>query len=706
MAVKYWFKTANGSDNWATATNWYNGSGGTGGTTTVPTSADDVIFDANSGTGTVTIAATATCNSFNATQFTGKLAGASNFNITNQTTRDASSSTPLFAFGSGMTTTYSGTVTFGGTTGLGGWIYCNGKSFAGTVSFNNTAVGATFTLQDAFTTTGPLTVTNGIVIAEDNVSCNDFLYGVGTKSFTCTNLYLTGTGVLNPGQSAANTTNVITNIIVNNSSATGKTLSFGPVFGSTNVELGGSGSGFLTLAPSTTHKPNVSVTNTGGAVLSISTGAITDLTFAVGTTAVWTNAAGQTLTMWGNLTFTPLQPNPTRTPALSFNQAVESNITMAGKALVTGAITINNPVATITFLDEFNCPLINVTITDSSYTFFKHNFTCAALSNGLSSYLYVEKNLTCTTLSASGGSAMWIGEIQTGGRNNSIVNISGGITTTGTGPIITIRAATLTCTNISIGTGGIFDCNTDTLGFPVTINCTSVTLTGAGTLNILSSMGTPTTFNCSGAFSTGNGNVQIRKSIAYFTTFTMSGAGSSLNMDELGLLNLSGVGTAFSMAAGAASVSAGVNSKIEFTNTSNSSVTFGGGSWVYHEVIFNRGASTGVIGIAGSNNFTNFRDLGTAAHTVQFSAGTTQYIGHFDVKGSPGNIITLTRSSSTATYVSKSPRGIVTCNYLTVTNLLTDDLNTWYAGPNSTVTNSANWVNGGDVRSQSALGVG
>ena len=77
MALKYWFKVSGGSDNWATAANWYNGSGGTGGTTTVPTAADDVIIDAASGSGTITIAAAATCLSLYCVGFTGTLAGTS-----------------------------------------------------------------------------------------------------------------------------------------------------------------------------------------------------------------------------------------------------------------------------------------------------------------------------------------------------------------------------------------------------------------------------------------------------------------------------------------------------------------------------------------------------------------------------------------------------------------------------------------------------
>jgi hypothetical protein len=60
MATYYW---VGGTGTWdsATTTNWASSSGGAGGAG-VPTSADDVVFDANSGTAaTVTVASTAAC---------------------------------------------------------------------------------------------------------------------------------------------------------------------------------------------------------------------------------------------------------------------------------------------------------------------------------------------------------------------------------------------------------------------------------------------------------------------------------------------------------------------------------------------------------------------------------------------------------------------------------------------------------------------
>jgi hypothetical protein len=77
MAARYW---VGGTGDWdATAgSKWASTSGGLGGAS-LPTSADDVLFDANSGANTITIGAgTAICSNLTMTGFTGTLAFGSN----------------------------------------------------------------------------------------------------------------------------------------------------------------------------------------------------------------------------------------------------------------------------------------------------------------------------------------------------------------------------------------------------------------------------------------------------------------------------------------------------------------------------------------------------------------------------------------------------------------------------------------------------
>ncbi|MEI7594577.1 MAG: T9SS type A sorting domain-containing protein [Bacteroidota bacterium] len=81
----YW---VGGSGNWSNyTTHWSNSSGGAPNASTVPTSADDVHFDASSGGGTATIDATAYCNNFIGTGYAGILAiGANTINVSGYAT--------------------------------------------------------------------------------------------------------------------------------------------------------------------------------------------------------------------------------------------------------------------------------------------------------------------------------------------------------------------------------------------------------------------------------------------------------------------------------------------------------------------------------------------------------------------------------------------------------------------------------------------
>jgi len=513
MAVKYWFKALNGSDNWSTTSNWYNGSGGTGGLTTVPTSADDVIFDFNSGTGVVTLSTTSTCNSFNATEFRGTLAGAGAFNITNQSTRGASSSTPLFAFGANMTVSSTGTVTFGGTTGQGGWIFCNGKTFRGAVTFNNTTVGATFTLKDTFGTLlgGAgllLTLTSGRLIAEADVIVGRFSSTAGVRTFTCSNLYLTGTGTLTAATATTGSlTTTIQNIYVTDNSVTTKTLTFNTLFGSTNVDFGGTSSGTMILIPGVTFQPNVLVSNTGSAVFNISTaGTIKNLIFSETSNVNWNNTAviitsnGTVFTMVGGITVT-------NTPSLVFSGP--STITTAGKNLVTGTLTTNGATTivgafssnagvtingAITDLVNFDSTFLSGSLTiNGANCVFTNTLRSGAItmnSSGINTgQIEVYGNVSCTgTTTISGGGTLYYQEKFT---SNAITLNFGTITAYGSLDV----DQTITCTNVFTFTRGVLDNTGSYQSSPINIgsiivsgteqkglNTNDLFLTGAGTL--------------------------------------------------------------------------------------------------------------------------------------------------------------------------------------------------------------------------------
>ena len=154
MADRYW---VGGTGTWSSTNtaNWSTSSGGAGGAS-VPTAADNVIFDAGSDAGgifTVTMANTPRlCNDFTASglDFTMTLAGTGiGLTVSGSLTFPATN----------FTRAYTGTTTFNATT-TGKTITTNGKKFGGSVTFNG--IGGAWTLGSAFDCdTSDLTLTNG-----------------------------------------------------------------------------------------------------------------------------------------------------------------------------------------------------------------------------------------------------------------------------------------------------------------------------------------------------------------------------------------------------------------------------------------------------------------------------------------------------------------------------------------------------------------
>ena len=172
MANRHW---VGGTANWdATAgTKWALTSGGVGGQA-VPTSADDVFFDAASGAVTVTSTVGTSCLSINFTGFTGTFAGSTTFHRGGNVT-----------LGSGMTTTFTGNFSVEATATL----TSNGKTWLGTLNLGLNST--TYTLFDSWTVAnfsgGSNIILNGNTL---NITGN---LTAPTISGT-TNLALTGTG--------------------------------------------------------------------------------------------------------------------------------------------------------------------------------------------------------------------------------------------------------------------------------------------------------------------------------------------------------------------------------------------------------------------------------------------------------------------------------------------------------------------------------
>lgn len=207
MADRYWVGGTGTWDSTNTA-NWSTSSGGAGGAS-VPTAADNVIFDAGSDAGadfTVTMANTPrVCNDFTASglDFTMTLAG---------TSIGLTVSGSLEFPATNFTRAYTGTTTFNATT-AGKTVTTNGVSFGSSVIFDG--AGGGWTLGSAISLLGFFTVTRGTF---DTSASN---YAISAINFQSTNsnvrtINLNGSTVtLSGGGSSGINFSTVTNLTFN-----------------------------------------------------------------------------------------------------------------------------------------------------------------------------------------------------------------------------------------------------------------------------------------------------------------------------------------------------------------------------------------------------------------------------------------------------------------------------------------------------------
>jgi hypothetical protein len=603
MAIKTWIATT--ASTWATAASW-SPSG-------VPVAADDVIFNSTY-SGDCSVGATATCTSVKMVGYSGTFSGTGALNITGANQTDPGPYPNSFAISSACTFTYSGTITFTNTNpspvSSAYAIYCNGKSFNGPIVFNSAS--GEWHFWDVFTSTSSLTFTSGVLSSEADV----YVGSISTSNsnsrqiYLNYDLYLTGSGTL---ITATTTTNLawvqFGNTYVWGPQTLARSLTFNTVVYPTYsgyVELGGVGSGAITLAVGTTAIPRVGVTNTGGATVSFSTGAMAELIFSGGTNVVWSNSTLQTLTIDGDLTLVSTMGAPTLTPSFIFRGigwalTNNSRITLAGKSLVTGTVTLNDSswgagLGTFTFLDAFSSNAA-VTITSCASTNINVNFNLTLVTNTLT--------LTAGTLNVNNG-------------------------------------ANVTC----------------------------------------------------GLFSSSNSNTRV------------------LNMGS-GTWTITGTGTVWNLATSTGMTLNAGQSRILINNTSATTVNFNSpGTFTYYTIEYARGGGGGrfdfLCSTGNTMTITNFiNNTSTAAHIIAFGAGTYNFY-KFNVRGSAGQLITISRSGANAPTITKVGQGIIPyCDYLNITptTLTFTPANAWYAGANSTGS-GAGWVMTAAPSSRSLLGAG
>ena len=699
MADRYW---VGGTGNWNTSstTNWSASSGGASGAS-VPTSADNVFFDANSNTGTnaftVTVdSGTVNCLDFTATGIDGAMT----------LTRTATGAF-LQVYGSWATSSnFTHTPTtwqlrFLATSGAR-TITTNGVVFDTPVQFNG--VGGTWQLQDDLTLSSTRTLQfiagtldlNNKIITTGNF--NSGSSSVRTLSFGTGKFVITGSG----GIWAANP---LENITVTGTPVVDVTYS-----GSVGCDIS------WTLAPE-----NVSVSfniKAGTYTLSISNSGIRNLDF---TGFAGTYSAGGAVNIFGDL-------------LLSSGMTVSSNstTTFAGssgtKTITTNGTTFNSPIT-------FNGAGCTWQLQDALTMGATRTLT---LTNGILNLN--DKTLTCGILSSSNSNAR---TLNFGIGGVTVIGSSGGtlvdcatitnLTIAGT-PVINVSTTTATASTLSLG--ALSEANS--ISFNITTGAYSLTLTSNGirNLNFTGFTGTlssgartvygnltlssgmtvgpsasATTFAATSGvktittngktadfpitFNGVGGTWQLQDALALGTLRALTLTNGTFNANNfnvtsgtfalgVGTKTLTlGSGTWTVLGSGANAWNANTNvtgltvspSTATISMNSASAKTFSGGALMWPTL--NQGGA-GVLTIAQSNTFANITDTVQPA-TIRFTSGTTQTVSAFSVSGTSGNLITLdtTTAGSRATLVDTN--GINAVSFVSIKDIAATGSATWSA---------------------------
>ena len=485
-ADRYW---VGGTASWdATAgTKWATSTGGVGGAA-VPTTADNVYFDANS-TGTVTASAGPSALNLNFTGFTGTFAGGAGFSLFGSLT-----------MGSGMTNNYTGTINFNAGSGTQ-TVTSNGIAF-GSIFY---MVGASKTVQliDALTIKG----TGGLILFSGAFNANSqtvSLIGTAhtiTGSFTFYNLTRTGTTAKTDTLTLASNITVSSTLTINGNSTTSRLLIQSNTLGTARTLTA------ATVSVSNADFRDITGAGTGSWDLSAITGKSgnaggnTGITFTTAATQYWKHGATAsdywaTVGNWylatnggGGAGRVPLPQDDVVFDANSF-AAIGKTVTMdmprLGKSIDMSGVT-NTPTFTPSTAASIfgSLTLDNLTLTASTqaYTF-----------EGRGNYTLTNNGKTWAksiTLNAPGGTLTLQDALATGVTNTLTItngafatnnfNVTAGLVSMGSGATTTMGSGTWTVTGTgTLWTGaGTVNANSSTIKI-IDASATAKTFAGGG----------------------------------------------------------------------------------------------------------------------------------------------------------------------------------------------------------------------------------
>jgi hypothetical protein len=613
VANRYW---VGGTASWdgTAGTKWAATSNGTGGET-VPTTADDVFFDASS-TGTVTIATGNTgAKSINCTGFAGTVTGAAAISVAGSVTLSA-----------GMTYSHTGTMTITAT----GTVTTAGKTFS---NLNINGNGIAVTLGDAINLSS-----RSLLITQGNFNTANFSVAAGIFDSSNSNVRTVslGSSTITVGGgtsfdiSFGTTTNLTFNAgtsQINIASNVGGFDAGNLTFNNVAFTSGVAGTRTLTGSSTFNNLTLGAPTTNGMAQLAISGSPIVTGTF----TCAGANPLRRTFVRSN----TPATARTITAAAISADNSDFRDITLAGAAAGAtparagdcgGNSGITFPAAKTVYRvgingswagvaswalgsggngSDLNFPLAQDTAVINNDT---------ALTTTLSLAIYNIGSLDCSdrttgiTLSYS-SSAFWHGYHKLGA----------GVT----------PGSSLTQT--FLGRDVIMDFSTagKTIPFPITVEPVG------GTFRLADSLLSSSSISLNrGTFDANNFNLTC-------TSFTSSTTNNRTITMGSGLWTLSGTGTVWNPGTSIPPTLNKDTANILLSNTSTNARTFTGIGLSYNKLTIGGATGTSVLSIVNVASFTEIASTKTVAHTIRFSSVSQPAIGTWSVTGTAGNVVTV-----------------------------------------------------------------
>jgi hypothetical protein len=467
MANRYW---VGGTANWdgTAGTKWASTSGGAGGQA-VPTSADDVFFDAAS-TGACAISAGNTgAKSINCTGFTGTLSGSGAITVSGSVTLSSGMS---YSNTSQMTINATGTLTTAG------------KSL-GAIVIN--VPGGTVTLGDALTVTG----FNGITLTAGTFDLAGF--NVNTRSFNSSN---SNTRAIAFGSSSISLTSTLPSQLI---------LSMG---NTANFTYTGTGNFVRNSIINSSIEVNTSANLSGAMNLFVNNGS-SIITFISGSTLKNLDFTGSTCIVGGQIKiYENLTLSANANYTLSPTFIGSGTVTCSGRMLV--GTTINGAGITVTANGDF----ISSGLTLTQGTFNANNY--AVNLGGFSS-----NNSNTRTLNMGTGTWTITGVAQSGANAWNVA--------TSTGFTIIPSTSTITMTSASEKTfsgGGLAYYNLNQGG------AGALTISGSNTFNNITNSTQPATITFTAGTTQTVSNFGLSGTAGNLITINSATSGSQFTLSK------------------------------------------------------------------------------------------------------------------------------------------------------------------------------